>query len=127
MNLAFLHVYSDLALLVLRLIIGAIFLVHGYKKTAMWKMTPSAQMPSGMLNLMRFLSVAEIASALGVIFGVLTGWAALGLICIMLGAMYKKIFTWKKSFAADGGWELDLIIFGACLVLVILGAGTIIL
>ena len=43
--LANLHHLGDWALLVLRLGLGAIFLVHGRQKLRMWKMQPSAQMP----------------------------------------------------------------------------------
>lgn len=36
--------------------------------------------------------------AIGLVLGLLTGWAALGLILIMFAAIYKKIVEWKTGF-----------------------------
>ena len=38
---------SDLALLLLRIGLGTVFLVHGTAKRKLWKVRPSAQMPAG--------------------------------------------------------------------------------
>lgn len=120
-----LTIYSDWGLFVLRVTVGVIFLVHGFKKMAMWKMQPSAQMPSGMINTMRFLSVVEPLGGLAVLVGFLTSWAALGLSIIMIGAMYLKIVKWKTPFYAQNttGWELDLIILASNIVLLTMGPG----
>ena len=66
-----------------------------------------------------FLGAAEIAGALGVAFGVLTSWAALGLILVMLGAIYKKMFEWKTGFWGKGsqGWHYDLMLLAMNLVI----------
>jgi hypothetical protein len=53
-----------------------------------------------------FLGVAELAGGLGVAFGVLTQLAALGLILIMFGAIWKKISAWHTGFW--GGESLRL-------------------
>lgn len=119
-----LHAYTDWGLLALRLGIGIIFLVHGYQKMKLWKAQPSVQMPAGMLNLMRFLSIAETLGAIAVLSGFLTQLAALGLGIIMIGAAHMKMSKWGKKFTGDGGWELDFIIFAACVALMILGPGT---
>jgi putative oxidoreductase len=60
-----------------------------------------------------FLGVAEVAGALGVLFGVLAQLAAAGLILIMLGAIQKKIFIWKIGFwgkPGTYGWHYDLMV-----------------
>jgi putative oxidoreductase len=59
-----------------------------------------------------FLGVAEVAGSLGVVFGVLTQLAALGLILIMLGAIQKKIFVWHIGFWGEKtyGWHYDLML-----------------
>src|SRR2546427_9203849 len=67
-----LHQFSDLALLILRLALGTVFLFHGLPKKGLWSAQPSAQMPAGMLRNLRILSIAEPAGALGLIFGFLT-------------------------------------------------------
>ncbi|MDO8601188.1 MAG: DoxX family protein [bacterium] len=117
--------FNDLGLFLLRLAVGIVFLVHGKQKLAMWKMQPSEQMPSGMLNMMRFLSLAEIAGGLALIFGVLTQLAAIGLAIIMLGAIYYKIKIWKKKFSEPGGWEFDLVLLTANLAILLNGGGSI--
>ncbi len=117
--------HISLILLVLRLGVGIIFLYHASTKFKMWKMQPSAQMSSGMLSLMKFLSVAELLGGLAVLFGVLTQFAAAGLAIIMLGAIYMKVSMWKKTFSGDGGWELDFIILCACITLMLGDAGII--
>lgn len=57
-----------------------------------------------------FLGAAETAGGLGVTFGVLTQLAAIGLILIMLGAIWKKIFEWHTGFWGEkaSGWHYDL-------------------
>jgi len=77
---ASLHQYSDVARLLLRLTLGGIFLLHGLPKRGLWSAKPSDRMPATMLRNLRILSIAEPAGALGLIFGFLTQFAALGLV-----------------------------------------------
>ena len=119
-----LNQYSDWGLLILRVAIGAIFFVHGFQKFAMWKMQPSEQMSKEMINLMRFLSIVEPLGALAVLTGFLTQFAAIGLGIIMVGAIKMKSILWHKKFTGDGGWEFDLIILAAMVVLLFSGAGS---
>ncbi len=115
--------YRDWALLVLRLAVGVIFIYHGQQKWGLWNAEPSAMMSAGQIYLMRFLSVVEPLGGLGLILGSLTQWAALGLALIMLGAIYTKMFVWQIGFAGTAGWEFDLILLAANLVLLAMGAG----
>jgi len=124
-TLASLHHLSDWALLVLRLGLAVIFLVHGTQKMAMWKMQPSAQLPAGMLSLLRTLSIAETLSGLAMIAGLLTQVAAAGQAVVMLGAIRLKAGTMHRRFSGDGGWELDFILLVAAMAVLILGAGRI--
>src|SRR6266702_6730677 len=70
--LSSLHHFSDWGLLALRLGVGTVFLVHGNQKRAMWKMQPSAQMPAGLLSLLRVLSIDELLCGLATLTGLLT-------------------------------------------------------
>lgn len=117
--------FSAFGLLALRIAIGAIFWVHGTAKWAMWRTPPSAQMPSGMLRLMKILSIAEPVGALMLAAGFLTQIAAAGLGVIMLGALYFKIRAWKIPFTAQDktGWEFDLMILAGAIALLFLGGG----
>jgi len=114
---------SDWALLALRLGVGVTFLVHGIQKSAMWKMQPSAQLPAGMLSVLRLLSIVEPLGGVGVLVGFLTQAAAAGLAIIMLGAIRLKALQMHRRFTGDGGWELDFILLAAAIALFISGAG----
>jgi putative oxidoreductase len=83
--------FTDLGLLLLRLMVGLVFGSSGYTHLK----DPAARAKSiGMSKgFTIFLGVAEVAGSLGVAFGVLTQFAAFGLILIMLGAIEKKTFV----------------------------------
>lgn len=73
-----------------------------------------------------FLGAAELAGALGVIFGVLTQLAAAGLILVMLGAIQKKMFLWKTGFWGKNGtdgWHYDLMLLVMNLVIIFTNGG----
>jgi putative oxidoreductase len=116
--------YADVGHLVLRLVIAAIFLYHGYQKWGLWSAVPEG-MPSGMLNLMKFLSIVEPLGGLAMILGLWTRLAALGLGIIMVGAIYMKAATMGVGFATPQGpgWEFDLMILAGCIALLFEGAG----
>jgi putative oxidoreductase len=100
--------FTDLGLLLLRLMVGLVFVTSGYshfKNSA--ARAKSIEMSKGFTI---FLGIAEFAGGLGVAFGVLTQLAALGLILIMLGAISKKIFAWHIGFWGEkaSGWHYDL-------------------
>ncbi len=122
---ASLHRFSDVALLLLRLALGTVFLVHGLPKRHLWKAQPSPQMPAGMLRNLRILSIAEPAGALGLIFGFLTQLAALGLCVSMLGALQFLITQVHRKFkeAQAPGWEFELMLLVIAISLAILGGG----
>jgi hypothetical protein len=46
----------------------------------------------------------QLAGRLGVVFCVLTQLAALGMILVMSGAIYKKIVVWQTGFGAKSRW-----------------------
>ena len=114
---------SDWAVLAVRVGLGVVFLVHGIQKWAMWKMQPSAQLPAGMLSVLRFLSIVEPLGGVGVLVGFLSRPAAAGLAIIMLGAIRLKAMQMHRRFTGDGGWELDFILLAAAIALLISGAG----
>jgi putative oxidoreductase len=120
-----LNKYYDFGLLFLRLTVGAIFIVHGLQKLAMWNMAPNAQMGAGALLLMKLLSITEPLAGAVLILGIWVNLAALVLAFIMLGAILMKIFVFKVGFVAlqTTGWELDLALLAANLVLLLGGGG----
>jgi putative oxidoreductase len=100
--------FTDLSLLLVRLMVGLTFITSGYNHLK----DPETRSKSiGMSKgFTIFLGCAEVAGALGVTFGVLTQLAAIGLILLMLGAIQKKIFAWHTGFWGEKtyGWHYDL-------------------
>lgn len=106
---------SDLAVLVLRLGIGVLFLMNGYGKLMRW---------SNSQPLMRFLGIVEPLGALGVLTGVLMQPAALGLSIILISAVAMHKWKWHDTFLhadASPGWAYPFIVLAGTLALVLLG------
>jgi len=120
-----LHQFSDFALLILRLALGTVFLFHGLPKKGLWSAQPSDQMPAGLLTRLRILSIAEPAGALGLIFGLLTQLAGLGLVIVMAGAItFLRTKAHRKFQEANApGWEFEFMLLVVALALAILGGG----
>jgi putative oxidoreductase len=103
--------FEDIAILLLRLMVGIIFATSGWSHLK----DPEARSRSigSSKGFTIFLGAAELSGALGMIFGVLTQLAAAGLILLMLGAIQKKIFVWKTGFwgkHGTDGWHYDLML-----------------
>lgn len=116
--------FTDLALLVLRVMVGIVFVTSGYKHLR----DPGARSKDiGMSKgFTIFLGAAESAGGLGVISGVLTQLAATGLILLMLGAIQKKMFVWHTGFwgkSGTDGWSYDTMLVVMNLVIVTTGGG----
>lgn len=115
------------ALIVLRLVVGAIFLWAGYAKLTFWSGVPEGmQMTAGMLNLTKFLSIVEPLGGAALIAGFLTRWAATGLAIIMVGAFFiLKFMMQAPFFTGPQGSGLDYItlIFAGCFALMAFGPG----
>jgi len=119
--------FTDLSLLLLRLMVGLIFITSGYSHLK----DPATRAKSiGMSKgFTLFLGIAEVAGALGVAAGVLTQLAAIGLILIMLGAIQKKITVWHTGFWGDkaSGWHYDLMLVLMNLVILCTNGGAYVL
>jgi putative oxidoreductase len=116
--------YADLALLLMRLLVGAVFVTSGWNhaKDPLTRGRSIGMSP----GFTRFLGIAEMAGGLGVALGVLTQLAALGLILVMLGAIQKKIFVWHTGFwgkHGTDGWHYELMLVAMCLVIATTGGG----
>jgi putative oxidoreductase len=119
--------FTDLGLLLLRLMVGLVFATSGYSHLK----DPEARsksigMPKGFTI---FLGIAELAGGLGVAAGVLTQLAAFGLILVMLGAIQKKIFVWHTGFWGEkaSGWHYDLMFILMNLLIVFTNGGNYVL
>ena len=115
---------ADLSLLLLRFMVGIIFLASGWNHLK----DPEGRSKSiGMSkSFIRFLGAAELAGSLGVIVGVLPQLAAVGLILLMVGAIQKKMFVWHTGFWGKQGygWHYDLMLVLMCMVIASTGGGS---
>src|SRR3954454_11711675 len=115
--------FVDLALLLLRLMVGVVFLTSGWNHLK----DPAGRSKSiGMsVGFTVFLGAAEVLGSLGVMFGVLTQLAAIGLSLLMLGAIQKKIFVWHTGFWGEkaSGWHYDLAFLIMCIVVLFTNGG----
>jgi putative oxidoreductase len=115
--------FADVGLLLLRLMVGIVFITSG------WSHLTKAEERSKSIGLSKgltaFVGLAEVLGSLGVIFGVLTQLAAIGLILVMLGAIQKKIFVWHIGFWGDKtyGWHYDLILVVMSIVIIVTNGG----
>lgn len=119
--------FTDLGLLLLRLMVGLVFVTSGYSHvTKSAERAKSIGMSQGFTI---FLGIAELAGGLGVAAGVLTQLAAFGLILIMLGAIGKKIFAWHTGFwgAKSSGWHYELMLILMNLVIAFSDGGSYVL
>jgi putative oxidoreductase len=118
---------SDYALVLLRLMVGLVFIDSGYHDLK----DPGARGKSIGLsrNLTIFLAAAELSGGVAVVIGFLTQLAAIGLILIMLGAIGKKVFVWKTGFwGKDGlGWNYESILISMLLVILCTNGGRFVL
>jgi putative oxidoreductase len=115
--------FADFGFLLLRLMVGAVFITSG------WNHLKDPATRSKSIGMSKgftiFLGGAEVAGSLGVMFGVLTELAACGLILVMLGAIQKKIFVWHTGFWGEknSGWHYDLMLVVMNLVILLTGGG----
>ena len=115
--------FTDLGLLLLRLMAGTVFFASGYSHLK----DPAGRSQSiGMSKgFTVFLGLVEVAGSLGIMVGVLQQLAAIGLILLMLGAIQKKIFVWHTGFWGEkaSGWHYDLMFVIMCLVILFTDGG----
>ena len=115
--------FTDLGLLLLRLMVALVFVTSGWSHvTKSEERSKSIEMSQAFTI---FLGVAEVAGSLGVAFGVVTQLAALGLILTMLGAIQKKIFVWHIGFWGEKtyGWHYELMLILMNLVILFTNGG----
>ncbi|MAF13716.1 MAG: hypothetical protein CMI53_02375 [Parcubacteria group bacterium] len=118
---AFEKKHAAVKLLLLRLVIGAIFIAHGTAKWGMWQASPSEQLPAAMMWTLRALSIVEPIAGVAMILGLFVPIFSIVLALIMVGATYFSITKFGKPFT--GGWAYELLILVSSLVLASHGGG----
>lgn len=123
----FISGWGAATLLVVRVVMGVAFILHGW---------PKIQNPMGWMNAMggegvpSFLqalaAVAEFGGGIALLLGLLTPLAALGIVCQMLGALFMVHFPMGHPFvSATGGpsYELPLVYLALAILLLVMGPG----
>ena len=116
--------FTDFALLLLRIMVGLVFITSG------WNHLKSPEARSKDIGMSKgftiFLGAAEVAGSLGIIFGVFTQLAAAGLIIAHARRNSEKDFVWRTGFWGDSGtngWSYDTMLVVMNLVIVTTGGG----
>jgi putative oxidoreductase len=123
--------FAEWGLLALRAAIGAIFIVHGLPKITgargMAAAMGGGQARPVMVGIVTVQGLVEAGGGALLILGVLTQLVALAFMVIMVGAIYLKITKMKTGFWAQQttGWEFDLILLAANLLVFLAGPGPI--
>jgi putative oxidoreductase len=116
---------TDTALLVLRLVVGVTFLLHGLDKldglTGVEQFFDSLGIPAPGL-MAPLVAVTETVGGILLIFGLLTPVAGAALAIDMLVAALTAHHD-KGFFADKGGYELEFVLGTACVALLMAGAG----
>jgi putative oxidoreductase len=123
----------DLSLLILRLVVGSIFMIHGSQKMFGAFGGPGLKAVVEMFGggpLGYLVSIGEFFGGVGIVFGFLSRFSAASLIVIMCGAIAmvhgKNGFFLGKgpdSMMKDAGFEYCLALIGLLLPILICGPG----
>jgi putative oxidoreductase len=118
-------------LLLLRIAVGAIMAAHGAQKLFGWWGGPGMSGTAGMCSSLAYrapflmacgLAVAEFGGGLSLATGSLTPLGALAVTVVMLNAIY--VIHWPRGFfAANGGYEFNLLIAASAVALAAIGPG----
>ena len=114
----------DISLLILRVVVGVIFAMHGSQKLfgafdGKGLEQTVAMMGGGVIPYL--VVIGEFFGGLGLIFGFLTRFSAASLIVIMIGAI--AMVHGKNGFFAPAGYEYNLALIGLLLPIFICGPG----
>ncbi len=123
--------YSDVGVLLLRLMVGYLFIYHGWPKLfggptmsmkgfAGWLGSMGFPIPMGLAII---VALVELFGGLSLILGIGVQIVALLLAFDMLVATGVKIIKMNKGFMGDGGYELDLVLLAVSIFFALNGAG----
>ncbi|HLF54584.1 MAG TPA: DoxX family protein [Candidatus Nanoarchaeia archaeon] len=113
---------QDIALLILRIALGIIFIRHGWPKVK----NPLWGTHIGVPKIASIYSmIAEFFGGLAILLGLYTQTAAILILFGMLGALYYHIFVWKHKFYNLQGqsWEYPFFLALVAIAVIFLGGG----
>ena len=120
--------YNEWSLTLLRIVLGVIFLYHGYLKlfvaggfTGTVNFLASIGMPVPLYSAL-LVSVVEFAGGLFLILGVVTRWSSALLLVDMLIALFVVHFK-NGLLVSKGGYEFVIVLIAGLAVVLANGAG----
>lgn len=120
----FLFLYDDWALLILRVVLGAILIAHGWPKIKDLKTNAEKFENMGFRPGIFWGTVAalvEFGGGILIVAGLLTQAVAVLATILLAVATWLVRFKWNKPFV--GGYEFELLLAAAALALVAIGPG----
>jgi putative oxidoreductase len=116
----------DYATLLLRLMLGGMFLAHGLMKFMTFTLAGTA----GFFESLGFpawtayvVSPAEVLAGVALLAGFQSRWVAIASVPILLGAMSVHLGNGWLFSNANGGWEYPLYLLATAMVVALLGGG----
>lgn len=117
-------VHLSIAALLLRLVIGGVFIIHGYPKFIAAQRKQGGEWMKGMglpSGFILFGGIVEFFGGIALVLGILTQVIAMLFAFWMLSTTWLSKVKMKKKFV--GGYEVDVILLVASLALAAIGAG----
>jgi len=119
--------FSSAALLLLRLVVGSAFILHGWGKIQHPFNWAPPQSPLTIPGIFQFLAaLSEFGGGIALILGLLTPLAALGIGSTMSVALYLHMIVRQDPFVSmtgGPGFELPAVYFGIAVLILTLGPG----
>ena len=120
---------QDIALLILRIILGIVFIAHGSQKLFGAFNGPGLANWVHMMGPVGYLvAIGEFFGGLGILVGFLTRFSAAAIIVIMLGAISMVsgrngfFMNWSGHQPGEG-YEYHLLVISICIALILHGPG----
>lgn len=122
----FISGWGALALLLVRVVIGIAFILHGWPKIQ----NPTTWMNAMGQNVPPFLqaiaALVEFGGGIALVLGLLTPLVVLGIVCQMAAALFLVHFPMRHPFVPSAGgpsYELPLVYLVVAILLLVLGPG----
>lgn len=120
------HQTAPYAALLLRLMLGVMFVAHGLLKVVVFTIPGTVQYfeSVGVPGFLAYVTiVAELGAGVLLIAGLGTRWVALATVPILLGAAWVHLPNGWSFSAQGGGWEYPVFLAVAAVVQFLLGDG----